>query len=162
MSTRKLAVAALFLLFFIVPIIQVSAASESFTVYTDKPQYMIGGTVNIYVKANYIDPGNTITVTDIVVTDPYGATVAAWHGLSIVLTDTTTPKLAGTLTATSVGTYTISATAFGCTTLLKAAGYFTVAGDDVPEVPFGTIAAAAALIAATGLYLTRKKYTTKK
>jgi hypothetical protein len=160
----KLAVVTLVLLALLVPLVRAQATTESFTIYTDKQTYLVGETVSIYVQANSIDPDQTITVTDVIVYDPNNAIVAEWHGLTIELADTTTSQLVGTLTANAEGTYTVSADAFGCKWLLIALCYFFCWGhhNNVPEVPFGTIVAAAPLLGATGLYLTRKKQRTKK
>lgn len=160
----KFAIVTLFLLVLLVPLVRADGTTESFRARAHKQEYLVGEPVNIYVKADSIDPGQNITVTDVVVYDPNNSSVAEWHNLAIVLTDTTTPELVGTLTATVEGTYTVSAVAFGCTWLLGARCYFLCLRlqNEVPEVPFGTIAAAGALLGATGLYLTRKRYRTKK
>ena len=158
----KIAVLILFIVVFMVPLVRVNAQTESFTVYTDKTQYALGATAYVYVKANYIFPRNTITVTDVVVTDPNGHTAAAWHGLNIVLSDTTTSILVGSVSPTLIGTYSVSAQAFGCSLLLNANCNFLTYTTSVPEVPFGTIGVAAALLAAMCLYFTRKKHAAKK
>lgn len=165
-TSIKLASAALCLLVLLaIPLARADATTESFTVYTDKQNYMVGEPVNIYVKANSIDPNQTITVTDVIVYDPNNSSVAEWHNISIMLTNTTTPEYVGSFIATVEGTYTVSANATGCPWLLLAIWHFfcvffkpTVA----PEYPFGTIAAMAAFFGAAGLYATRKKYRMKK
>lgn len=151
----------------LVPLARADGTAESFIVYTDKTDYLAGEPINIYVKAQAIDPGQNITVTDVVVYDPSYSIVAEWHSLSIVLTSTTTPELVGTLTATIEGNYTVQAEATGCPFILRAIFWFFLRWlhsptNTVPEVPFGTIAAAAALLGATTLYLTRKRYRIKK
>jgi hypothetical protein len=140
------------------------ASTESFIVYTDKEEYLAGEAVNIYVKANAIDPNETITVTDIVVYDPANITVAEWHNISIALTDTVTPAYVGTIIAESEGVYTVSAKATGCPWILFFIWYFICKywfGHVIPEVPFGTVVSILALIGATGLYIVRKKHPQK-
>jgi hypothetical protein len=161
----KFAVVAVVLLVLLVPLVRADSTTESFIVYTDKQNYTVGDPVSVYVQAQSIDPSQNITVTDVIVYDPTNATAAEWHGLAIVLTDTTTPQLVGTLTATIEGNYTVNANATGCPWLLRAIFVFfcrLLHINTVPEVPYGTIAATAALLGATGLYLTRKKHKTKK
>jgi hypothetical protein len=126
---------------------------------------MIGELINIYVKAESIDPDQNITVTDIIVYGLDNSSVIEWHDLSIVLTDTETPKLAGTLTATMEGNYTVSANATGCPWILLRWWWFRCwfrkPKHVIPEVPFGTIVAMATLLGAAGLYIKRKRYRTE-
>jgi hypothetical protein len=152
------------LLILFVPLARADETTEVFTVYTDKQSYLVGEAVNIYVKAEAIDPNQTITVTDVIVHDPGNSSVAEWHNISIVLTDTTTPEYVGTVIATSEGEYTVSAEATGCLWTLWAICRFFCRRwcNVIPEYPFGTIAAMAAFFGATGLYVSRKKYRVKK
>lgn len=164
-TSIKLVSAALCLLVLFVPLASADETTEAFTVYTDKQEYIVGEPVNIYVKAEAIDPNQTITIIDVVVYDPNNSSVAEWHNLSIVLTDTTTIKYVGTVIATSEGEYTISAKATGCPWILWAIWLFFCRWwrcNVIPEYPFGTIAAMAAFFGATGLYVSRKKYRVKK
>jgi hypothetical protein len=162
----KLFSATLCLLILLVPLASADETTESFTVYTDKQEYLIGEAVNIYVKAEAIDPNETITITDVIVYDPNNSSVAEWHNLSIVLTDTTTTEYVGTVIATSEGEYTVSAKATGCLWFLWAMWFFFCRcwrwRNVIPEYPFGTIAAMAAFFGATGLYVSRKKHRVKK
>ena len=139
---------------------------ESFSVYTDKPDYEVGETVTIYVKADYINRGEVITVTDVIVYDPNNSPVAQWQGISIVLTDTTTPKIVGTFAAPVEGFYTVEASGTGCPLILRCSWRFhcrpRVPINVVPEFPFGTIAGATVFLGATGLYITRKKRLVEK
>ena len=147
-----------------VPLAMADASTESFSIYTDKEEYFVGEAVNIYVKANAIDPNETITVTDVVIYDPSNVSVAEWHNLSIVLTDTVTPEYVGTIIAESEGSYTVSAKATGCPWILLAIWRFICKywhSKVIPEVPFGTIIAMVSLIGATGLYAVRKKHPKK-
>jgi hypothetical protein len=149
----------------LVPLARASATTESFSVYTDQQSYVVGQTVNVYVKANSIDPNQTITIINVVVYDPNNSTVAEWNNTSIALTNTTTPEYVGTLNATVEGTYTVSANATGCPWILCSKWCFFCECKPpkvVPEYSFGTMAAMTALFGATGLYITRKKYRTKK
>jgi hypothetical protein len=134
--------------------------TESFTVFTEKSQYYVGDVINIYVKANSLDPNQTITVTDVVVYDPTNVSVAEWHSLAIALVDNTTIQYVGTIIAESEGQYTVAANATGCPWSLHAIWWFTCQffhRNTVPELPFGSIAAALAFAGATGLYVTRKR-----
>jgi hypothetical protein len=140
----------------VTPLAAADGSTESFSLYTDKDQYLVGETVNIYAKANAIDPNQTITVTDVVVYDPANASVAEWHNLSIVLADTTTPAYVGMITAESEGNYTVSAAATGCFFFLWAKWYFSCWRhlSAVPEVPAGTVMAGVSMIAALFAFIT--------
>ena len=132
--------------------------TESFTVYTDKQIYIEGEPVNIYVKANSIDPGQNITVTDVIVNNPENKTVTEWHDLSIVLTDTTQTITVGTVIATTEGNYTIYAEATGCLWRLRCWWFFCWRHPFViPEYPFGTITALAVIFGALALNTVRKR-----
>ncbi|MGQ9460590.1 MAG: hypothetical protein ACUVRA_05115 [Candidatus Bathyarchaeaceae archaeon] len=159
----KLASAVLCLLILFVPLASADETTKSFIVYTEKKDYVIGEPVNIYVKAEAMDPNHTITVTDVIVYDPNNMSVAEWHNLSIVLTDTTTIKYVGTVIATSEGEYIVSAEATGC--ILRAIWRFFCwwwRRNVIPEIPFGTLAAMTAFFGATGLYVFGKKQRVKK
>jgi hypothetical protein len=164
-TSIKIVSAALCMLILFVPLASADETTESFTVYTDKQEYIVGETINIYVKAEAIDPNQTITITDVIVYDPNNSSVAEWHNLSIVLTDTATIEYVGTVIATSEGEYTVSAKATGCPWFLWAIWFFFCRWwrrNVIPEYPFGTIAAMAAFFGATGLYVSRKKHRVKK
>jgi hypothetical protein len=141
-----------------------AGTTESFIVYTDKPTYELGETVNVYVKAVSIDPGSDITVQDITVYGPDNAVAAEWHGLNIVLTDTETIQQVGTLIPTMDGTYTVDASGTGCPFILKWICFFCWRRpcQKVPEAPLGTIVVAAAMLGATGLYIKKKASKNKK
>ena len=161
----KLVCAALCLLVLFVPLASADETTESFIVYTDKQNCVVGEPVTIYVKAEAIDLNQTITITDVVVYDPNNLSVAEWHNISIVLTNTTTPEYVGTVIAASEGEYTVSAKATGCPWILWAIWRFFCRWwrrNVIPEYPFGTIAAMAAFFGATGLYVSRKKHRVKK
>ena len=87
---------------------------ESFIVYTDKEEYVIGDIVNVFAKATTILPNETITITSVTVYDPLNNTAANWDNLSIVLSDTETEVFVGNLQALEAGPYTVNATATGC------------------------------------------------
>jgi hypothetical protein len=143
-----------------IPLVMADESTESFSIYTDKEEYLVGEAVNIHVKANAIDPNETITVTDVVVFDPANISVAEWHNISIVLTDTATSAYVGTIIAESEGSYTVSAEATGCWWILRARWWFRCwcwHSHVVPEVPFGTVIAMLTFLGATGLYAVRKK-----
>jgi hypothetical protein len=150
----------------LVPLASADETTESFLVYTDKTEYLAGEAVNIYVKAEAIDPNQTITVHDVIVYDPNNSSIAEWHNLNIVLEDTTTIKYVGTIIATAEGVYTVSAKATGCPWCLWAIFWFFCRchwhRNVIPEYPFGTIAAMAAFFGATTLYVYRKKNRVKK
>jgi hypothetical protein len=136
------------------------ASTESFSIYTDKEEYLVGEAVNIFVKANAIDPNETITITDVVTYDPANISVAEWHNISIVLPDTTTIAYVGTIIAESEGEYAVSAEATGCAWRLHARWWFRCwfwRNHVVPEVPFGTVIAMLTFLGATGFYVVRKK-----
>jgi hypothetical protein len=162
---KWIALMCLCALVLVTPLVLADSSTESFTVYTDKQQYLVGDTISIYVQATAIDPNSTITVTDVVVYDPTNVSVAEWHGLSIVLNDTTTSVLVGTTTAASEGSYTVSANATGCLWLLCAIWHFICflrpPPNVVPEAPAGTVMAgvsmAAALLAFIGVPRFRRK-----
>lgn len=161
MSTKLASVIILGLLVLIIPLARANETTESFSIYTDKQYYTAGDLVNIYVKADSIDPNQTITVTDVIVYDSNNLSVAEWNNISIVLINTTTPEHVGTLNATIEGIYTVSANATGCPWILRAIWHFFCQRwrpKVVPEYPFGTIGAMVALFGATCLYVTRKKY----
>jgi hypothetical protein len=146
-----------------VPLAMADSSTESFSVYTDKEEYLVGEAINIYVIANAIDPNETITVTDVIVYDPANVSVAEWHNLTIVLTDTTTPAYVGTITAESEGRYTIAAKATGCPWFLWAIWWFICCwwrNKVIPEVP-GTVIASLVVMGATALYAVRKKHLKK-
>jgi len=157
----KLVSLALCLLMVIVPLASADETTESFTVFTDKSEYVTGEAVNIYVKAEAIDPNQTITVHDVIVYDPNNTSIAEWNDLDIVLEDTTTIKYVGTVIATAEGEYKVSARATGCPWWLWAWFWFFCRcrwhRNVVPEYPLGTIAAMAAFLGATALYIYRKK-----
>lgn len=149
-----------------VPLAMADESTESFIVYTDKEEYLAGEIVRIYVKAEAIDPGQTITVTDIVVYDPANNTVVEWHNLTIVLTDTETAVYVGYVVAETEGAYMIYAKATGCPWILWFIWWFFCRRffkpRVVPEVPLGTIAALTTLAGATALYIKRRKNNTFK
>ena len=138
--------------------------TESFIVYTDKPTYEIGETISIYVQAVSIDPGSDITVQNVTVYGPDKAVTADWRGINIVLTDTETTQQVGTLTPTVDGAYTVEASGTGCPFILRWICFFCWRKpcQTVPEVPLGTIAVAAAMLGATGLYIKKKTSKNKK
>jgi hypothetical protein len=153
------------LLLLLIPLARVYANSESFSIFTDKQDYVVGEPIIVYVKANSIDPNQTITVTVVVVYDPSNITIAKWQNISIVLTDTITTETVGTLTAPVEGSYTVDANATGCAFILHSCWHFCChcwCPKTVPDFPLGTIGAMAALFGATGIYITRKKYRIKK
>jgi hypothetical protein len=124
----------------------------------------VGQTVNVYVQANSINPGQNITIIDVVVYDPNNSTAAEWTN-PIILTNTTTPESVGSLNATIAGTYTVNASATGCAYKLYCTWHFFCEQKPpkaIPEYSLGTIAAMTAIFGATSLYITRKKYATKK
>jgi hypothetical protein len=147
-----------------IPLVMADESTESFSIYTDKEEYLVGEAVNIHVKANAIDPNETITVTDVVIYDPANISVAEWHNISIILTDTTTIAYMGTIIAESEGTYTVSAEATGCAWRLCARWWFRCrfwCHHVVPEVPFGTVIAMMSFLGATGFYAVRKRHPKK-
>jgi len=163
-ACKSIAVMLLCTLILAVPLVMAGESTESFSVYTDKEEYLVGEAVNIYVKANAIDPNETITVTDVVVYDPANISVAEWHNLSIVLTDTATSAYVGTIIAESEGSYTVSAKATGCLWILCAIWRFICwcwRPHVVPEAPFGTVIAMLTFLTATGFYAVRKKHPKK-
>ena len=165
-TSIKLVSAALCLLMVLVPLASADETTESFVVFTDKSEYLTGEAVNIYVKAESIDPNQTITVQDVIVYDPNNLSIAEWYNLDIVLEDTTTIKYVGTVIATYEGQYAVSAKATGCPWFLWAIFWFFCRchwnHNVIPEYPFGTIAAMAAFFGATALYVYRKKNRVKK
>jgi hypothetical protein len=165
-TSIKLVSVALCLLMMLVPLASADETTESFIVFTDKSEYLTGEAVNIYVKAEAIDPNQTITVHDVIVYDPNNISVAEWNDLNVVLEDTTTIKYVGTVIATAEGEYKVSAKATGCPWWLWAWFWFFCRcrwrRNVVPEYPFGTIAAMAAFFGATALYVSRKKNRVKK
>ncbi|MCW4015798.1 MAG: hypothetical protein NWF06_05460 [Candidatus Bathyarchaeota archaeon] len=152
---------ALCMMFLFVPLTMADATTESFIIYTNKDTYLTGEAVNIYVKAEAIDPNQTITIHDVIVYDPNNISIAEWYDLEIVLEDTNTVKYVGTVIATSEGEYSVSAKATGCPWFLWSFWRFFCRSqwkpNVVPEFPFGTIAAVAAFLGATGLYIVKKK-----
>jgi len=160
-NSIKLVSAALCLLILFVPLASADETTESFLVFTDKEDYLVGEAVNIYVKAEAIDPNQTITVSDVIVYDPNNSSIMEWHNLTIVLEDTDTIKYVGTVIATSEGEYTVSAKATGCPWFLWAFFWFFCRcrwrSNVVPEYPFGTIAAMGAFLGATALYMSKKR-----
>jgi hypothetical protein len=164
MITRRICILAvvawLCVMILAVPLAMADETTESFIVYTDKQEYLVGEVVRIYVKAEAIDPNQTITVTDIIVYDPANNTVAEWHNLSIVLTDTETSVYVDSIIAETEGTYTVYAEATGCPWLLRFFWWFFCwrcwKQRVVPEVPFGTVMTAVTLLGATGLYIRKR------
>jgi hypothetical protein len=149
-------VVALCLLVAFLPLVKADSTSESFTVFTERSQYLVGETINVFVKAEAIDPNQTITVTDVVVFDPNNASVAEWHNTSIVLTYVGEQQYVGSVVGTLQGEYTVSANATGCLWILRCFWHFFCIipiHHVVPEVPIGTIAASASMILALGAYV---------
>ncbi|MDH5788765.1 MAG: hypothetical protein OEZ40_10795 [Candidatus Bathyarchaeota archaeon] len=95
-------------------------STGSFSIFNGKEEYLIGETVDIYVKVDAIDQNQIITVTQVIVYDPADISVAEWHDLSIVLADTATPAYVGTIIAESEGNYAVSA---------RATGFWDINGD---------------------------------
>jgi len=157
------------------PLIKADESSEPFSVYTDKTEYLVGEVINIYVKANALDPDQTIIVTDVIVYDPANVSVAEWHGLSIVLTDTAKPIFVGRIISKSEGSHTVLAEATESLLGNSAASTEATAqrlwiwrviwrflcwffrSKVIPEVPIGTIVSMISLAGATGFYAFRKK-----
>lgn len=163
-AIRSIGVLLLCTFILAIPLVMADETTESFSIYTDKEEYFVGEAVNIYVKANAIDPNETITVEDVIVFDPANVSVVEWHNLSIVLTDTVTPAYVGTIIAESEGSYTVSAEATGCPWRLRARWWFRCwcwRPRVIPEVPFGTVVAMLAFLGATGFYAVRKKHPEK-
>jgi hypothetical protein len=161
---RSIAITWLCILILAVPLAMAEEPTESFSVYTDKEEYIVGEAVNVHVIANAIDPNETITVTDVIAYDPANVSVAEWHNLTIILTDTTTPEYVGTLIAESEGNYTVSAEGWGCAWRLRCRCRFRCRRwrRPIPEVPLGTIMAIVAFLGATGVYAVQKKHPKKK
>jgi len=156
---------ALISLLSLLPLAEAELTSESFSVFTDKDEYVLGNTVNVYVKADAIDPNETITVRDVIVYDPLNSSFVEWHNLSIILTDTTTPSYVGTFTVMELGNYTIWANGTGCPRRLFCWFRFRVWWRQwhvVPESPIGTlmvpIMGLIALAAWRGIRIRRKNY----
>jgi len=163
-AVKLVAVMWLCALILTVPLVMADESTESFSVYTDKEEYLVGEPVKIYIKANAIDPNETITVTDVVVYDPTNVSVSEWHNISIILTNTVTPVYVGSIIAESEGTYQVSAEATGCLWILRAIHRFIcrfLRPKVIPDVPFGTVMAIVAFLGATGLYAIRKKHPKK-
>jgi hypothetical protein len=157
-------------------LVKADETMEPFSVYTDKAEYLVGEVINIYVKANEINPNETITVTEVVVYDPSNTSVAEWHDLSIMLTDTATPIFVGKIISKSEGSYTVLAEA-AIGPLLGSGGGQIEANCGwwiwrviwrficrfwrnhhvIPEVPIGTIVTVIGLMGATGLYVVQKR-----
>lgn len=160
-ASIKVVSVALCLLMLLVPLASADETTESFVIFTDKSEYLTGEAVNIYVKAEAIDPNQTITVHDVIVYDPTNTSIVEWYDLDIVLEDTTTIKYVGTVIATSEGSYTVSAKATGCPWFLWAWFWFFCRcrwnNHTIPEYPLGTIAAIAAFLGATVLYMSMKR-----
>jgi hypothetical protein len=163
-AIRSIGVIVLCTFILAIPFVMADETTESFSIYTDKEEYLVGETVNIYAKADAIDPNETITVEDVIVFDPANVSVAEWHNLSIVFTDTATPAYVGTVIAESDGNYTVSAEATGCSWRLRARWRFRCrcwCHHVIPEVPFGTVVAMLAFLGATGFYAVKKKHPEK-
>jgi hypothetical protein len=178
---RSIVVAWILALILVTPLARADQATESFTVYTDQTEYLVGQTINIYAKADAIDPNETIVITDVVVYDPANVSVAEWHGLSIELTDTTTIVYVGSLVAESEGTYSVSAAATGGFWFLRCICWFIcwfvqhppgyvpppyhpppVCRHVVPEVPAGTIMAGVSMIAALFAFMAVPRFRRKQ
>jgi hypothetical protein len=158
---RWFAIGLLCAMLLVIPLAMADESTESFSIYTDREEYFVGEAINIHVKANAIDPNQTITVTDVIVYNPANVSVAEWHNMSITLIDTNTEVYVGTIIAESEGSYTVSAEATGCPWILRAIWRFFchfLRNKVVPEVPLGTIIPMIAFLGATGLYVVRKKY----
>lgn len=147
-----------------VPLAMAEEPPESFIVFTDKEEYLVGEIVRIFVKAEVIEPNQTITINEIIVYDPANNTVAEWRDLGIVLTDTETVVYVGYVVAEMEGTYTVYAEGTGCPWILWFIWWFFCRRffkpKVIPEVPFGTIAALTTFIGAAGIYIiVRRKNT---
>jgi len=75
-AIRSIAITWLCILILAVPLAMADEPTESFSVYTDKEEYIVGEAVNVHVIANAIDPNETITVTDVIAYDPANVSVA--------------------------------------------------------------------------------------
>ena len=164
MANRTLIAVALCLLVALLPLVRADETTESFTVFTEKSTYVVGETINVFVKAEAVDPNQTITVTDIVVFDPNNASVAEWHNISIILSYAGAQQHVGTIRATAEGEYTISANANGCPWILRALWRFFCLRlrNYVPEVPLGTVAASASMILALAGYFLVPRWRRKR
>lgn len=155
-------IATLFLLILTVPLVSADETTESFVIFTDKEEYLVGEAVSIYVKAEAIDPNESITVSDVIVYDPTNSSIMEWHNLTIVLEDTDTVKYVGTVIATSEGEYTVSAKATGCPWFLWAFFWFFCRcrwhPHVIPEIPLiGTAGAAVAMMSGLGLFIVKRR-----
>jgi len=150
---------ALCLFVLLIPLASASETTESFTIYTERTEYLVGELINVYAKAEAIDPNQTITITDVVVYNPENLSVVEWRNISIVFVDTTTSQYIGTVVATSEGEYTVSANATGCPWILRAIWRFFCRrlNNTVPEVPLGPIMASILMVAAFGAYFELQK-----
>jgi len=144
---------------FAISMVKAQTTDESFSITTDQTSYNVGDQVTVLAQANYIDAQNTITITDVNVTDPVGNLAAQWNNLNIVLPDTTTIATVGTFTANIPGTYTVSADATGCEFHLWCCWYFTChyCPKSLPDYPLGTIPALIAAFAVAALYVKVKR-----
>jgi hypothetical protein len=146
------------------PFAKADQATESYQVFTNPQTYEVGDNVTILAQALSLNPGNVITITDVVVYDPNGAVAAEWHNQTIVLPDTQTIVTVGTMTPQVAGNYSIDCNATGCPTIIRFFLPFfcyVKPKNYVPEVPTGTIDAVLAAVAAAGLYVTKKKWPKK-
>jgi len=142
------------------PFAKAQTTTESYQVFTNPQTYQLGDNVTILAQALSLNPGNVITISDVVVYDPNGAVAAEWHNQSIVLPDTQTIVTVGTFTPAVVGTYSINCTATGCPWIIffwRPFFCWIKPRNYVPEVPLGSIAAVLAAAAATAVYVTKKK-----
>jgi hypothetical protein len=163
MKTKPI-VLALCLLVLFIPMVSADETTESFTVYTEKKEYLVGELIDVYVRAEAIDANQSITVTDVVVYSPENSPVGEWRDISIVLTDTTTSRYVGTVVATSEGEYTVSANATGCPWILLAIWRFICRRlqNVVPEVPLGTSMASVAMIIGLVAYVALPRWRRKR
>jgi len=165
LANKMIITVALCLLMAFLPLVKADPTSESFTVFTERSQYLVGETINVFVKAEAIDPNQTITVTDVVVFDPNNASVAEWHNMSLVLTYVGEQQCVGSVVGTLEGEYTVSANATGCLWILRCLWHFFCIDHRnhvVPEVPIGTIAMSASMILALAAYVTVPRWKRKR
>jgi hypothetical protein len=162
MQVKRIIPVVVMLAMFLVSLPIARAQDESYRVYTDKDVYLVDEVVQIFARAEHIEPDSTITIQNVTVYDPTNQTVAQWLNLNIILADTETTIKIAELTAATEGQHTVYAEATGCPIRIIRWFFFIIRCHVIPEMPLGTIVPVLASFTAIGSIKLAKTRRSKK